>query len=440
MKKNSSFLMFLVGVFSLTEIHVVGYISISEFAMFLIAPFLFLKNLSLLKREGFMPLLWLTILTMVGCVIASWANHTAIPLALRGLAAIYAIFVSVVCLHALLRKDFDALKWIVLGHCCSLIVNIFIFQRGSFRSGGEMGAEAMDATMGYVLFWTTRIKAWLYLPIEGWYLSVPKFYAVPAAFAVVIMGLFFSGGSGRSAAIAALVSCFFLFIGADKRRGIEFIKKNKVTIFIALALLGLCFKFAYTELASAGKLGDGAAKKYEQQTKRGSSVLALLMGGRVAFFSGAYSCLCKPIIGYGPWAEDTNGIFGEFLVKYGQDEDYDSWFRTFAYRQRIGKRNLLSSHSQIITFWMWYGIFGLILWLYVLYLVAGTFFKTLSLYPPWFGYFACVVPAYVWNVFFSPFGDRIMVSLLMVMCLLLRAVQQRKLLPFEEMRMGRGVG
>ena len=62
MNKNnsSSIFLFLIGLFSQTQIHVFGSIGISELPIFVVAPILFVTNVRSLKHDGFFPFLMLS--------------------------------------------------------------------------------------------------------------------------------------------------------------------------------------------------------------------------------------------------------------------------------------------------------------------------------------------------------------------------------------------
>ena len=149
------------------------------------------------------------------------------------------------------------------------------------------------------------------------------------------------------------------------------------------------------------------------------------MGGRLEFFVGLYANLQKPIIGYGPWALDQDGYYEDFLYKFGSSEDFDKYQITKEWQLKQGYfvRNLLPSHSHIIGFWQAYGIAGLLLWLYVLGQIVRYFRKDLISVPAWFGFIAVATPSLLWNVFFSPLGDRISVAMFMVALMFTRSVR-----------------
>ena len=62
-KKGSlALLLFLLGLGEQTQVRLVGYIGISEFFIFLLAPFIFIQDAQILKRDGFLRLAQLALL------------------------------------------------------------------------------------------------------------------------------------------------------------------------------------------------------------------------------------------------------------------------------------------------------------------------------------------------------------------------------------------
>ena len=179
-----------------------------------------------------------------------------------------------------------------------------------------------------------------------------------------------------------------------------------------------------------GWFGEESRLKYERQTNGDSSLVGLLMGGRMDSFCGLIACVDKPIIGLGPWAMDDGYYVGEFLSKYANDEDYHRFLELEKFKQRYGIAglSLIPCHSFITEFWLWYGIFGLIFWLYVVYALVRYLRQDCYAVPQMYMWLACGIPAYLWNVFFSPFGNRTGSILFIVAVLMVRAVRKGKLL------------
>ncbi len=434
MRKNNGSLLFLLGLFAMTEIYVGGFAAISELVLFLVGPFIFLKDIRFLRKDGFMPMVWLFGLTMFGCVVASRFNHTAFASFAKGFSAVYGSLCALVCAHRLLRDDFTKIKWFFVGYSLSLVINIFIFQRGSARHLGDVAMfseAAMESTANSVLFWAGRLPHWLFTPVRGWYIQTPTLYSILATLVIISVSLLGSGGSGRAAALAAMGTLCLLIVGRKTSRELTRLKKHifMVVIFLVLAAVGV--KLVYQHLAKTGVLGEAGQKKFEVQTQHGNSAFSIIVAGRGEFFAGLYCALQKPFIGYGPWAIDHDGLAGDFLAKYGSYEDYAEYVRyqiSLASQNRI-KQSVIPSHSCIVGFWTWYGIFGLVLWLYILWLYWKTFTTYFVAYPPWFGCVATILPLAVWDAFFSPYGNRVMMGIFFAICLFLKAVYEKRIPP-----------
>ena len=145
-------------------------------------------------------------------------------------------------------------------------------------------------------------------------------------------------------------------------------------------------------------------------------------------FCGLIACADKPIVGFGPWAMDEDGYKEEFLAKYAAREDYEKYVNMMYYRGYDYEMRLIPCHAYITEFWLWYGIFGLIFWLYILFVLARYLKQDCWAVPQWFAWLACAIPGFCWGIFFSPLGNRFAPFLLVVACLMARAESYAKLL------------
>jgi O-antigen ligase len=187
-------------------------------------------------------------------------------------------------------------------------------------------------------------------------------------------------------------------------------------------------KMVYSIGAQKGLFGEEALRKYENQEGGSGSAVALLMAGRTDTFCGLYALCDKPVIGFGPWAQDTQGYWEKFLSKYGRYGEAED----FAAKRRwlysiTGMYPLIPAHSHIVGFWVAYGIVGAVLWLYVLCLVVKVFRRHLAAVPQWFGYIVLIMPGYIWALLFSPYSSRVTDVLYVVVLLFARAVSTGRL-------------
>ncbi len=341
---------------------------ISELVVFLVAPFVFMQDIALLPKDGFMPLLGLTALSFLGCIISSLANHTQFLLVAKGLMANYGLFAAVVVMHRLLRNNLLGCRWFLLGVAISFVLATFVFQGATeLAQYASQGSSATEGIMSGPLFWSARIGGFWVLPYKGWYMATPQAWNIAAPIIWGGISAVISGGSGRSMALNLIAASAIIFWCGKSVRRIQKCSKSMGLAF-GCALVGLfILTTVYKHTASTGLLGEKARIKYERQVKDAKSPLQVLMAGRSEFFVGFSACLEKPLIGYGPWPLDTTGIYENWITKYGNDEDIRAYedYKLYQARQGLIRYSLIPSHSVIIAFWLWYGISGLIMWLYV---------------------------------------------------------------------------
>lgn len=431
MHKRLTILWLMLGICS--KLQLVASLSITELIVLAAAPFIFIKNYQQMKRDGVMSFFVLSLLVILGCVVASVANHTPAMFVLRGFAVTCIVACSIIFSHWILRRDPGGFKWYILMLPVSAILSTFVFQQSvEVMMYGEKTEEIMSGP----IFWISRLQHLVLAPTKGWYLQTPWFINILAPLAVAIFSIMTSI-SGRSAALAAIGFVAFVIIGGKKRRTISRFSRHFWRICVGGALLVVAMYYGYKLSASQGWLGEDARKKYELQSDGGSGGIGrLILGGRGDSFIGLLACRDKPIIGWGPWAMDENGYAEEFIEKYGTLEDVEEMIRMREWRAKYGiTTRLLSCHAYITEFWAWYGIFGLIFWLYVLFVLLRYLKQDVVAVPQWYAWLACSVPGLLWGIFFSPLSDRFGIPLFVVACLMARAVRKGQFrLPPEMIR------
>lgn len=426
--RRASVCLFLLGAFSMTQIHLVGNLGISELIVFVIAPFVFVQDYRMLHHDGFMPVIWLSLLSCMGCLVGAYMNGTPIYNVIRGFATTYSTFAIIVVGHRLVRQSPRGFKWLCLGWGLTWIINIFVFQRAveaDVYGGGYRGVAAVEGIIAGPLFWINRLSHLLRIPVEGWYLTTPTAYSI-----VVPIFLFFfaaiTSASGRSAAAAAFFSAMLVVLAGKSRMRMSRLSKQIWLLLIMGLFLAQGLAYAYKTSARHGLLGENAQKKYEMQmTERNGGLLQTLMGGRLDFFVGAYSALHQPIVGYGPKPIDRKGYYRDFLTKYGTAQEvedyqkYHQWAASMGYTVYDG----LGGHSHIIGWWLEDGIFGFLFWCYVLFSIFRYFRYDLATVPQWYGMLAVSMPSMIWAIFFSPFGDRVQYMMILVYILMAKAIR-----------------
>ena len=433
-RNSSSMILFLLGLFSETQIHFVGSLGIAELFIYASAPIMFMVDHQDLKRNGFMPLLALALMSCIGCVISSLHNDTSMQLFLLGFASAYSLFAIPVVLHHFLWRNLNGLRLFLIGSAISCIITIF-----AFTSAAEMAAVARggaeDVSSGQ-LYYLVHFGPLSALPLNAFYMNTPTIlgvfcYSIPTAYTLI------TTTTGRSALVSFLITFAMILLTRKSVRRMELLRKH-ILRFLALAMLvAISAASAYKYLALHNVLTREAREKYEVQTKNRKGLLGLIMGGRSEFFVGLMAAIDQPVYGHGPWPLDYNGYYEKFIDKYGDAEDYQRYKNWQLYlantygRHRIG---IIPCHSMIVGNWLFYGILGCPFWFYILFKIFTLLRKHIDAIPQWFGYFACMVPQMAWGIFFSGYGARMSTGCFITAMLLAMAVGGGKIPLSIEMR------
>ena len=423
MQKKHTLALFLFGLGS--QLQLLGTsLSITESFVLASFPFVVFHEWPYMKRNRVLTLFWLAAATVVGCVIASFVNHTGWWAMLRGMAVTVIMTCSIVVGHWLLRRNMNGFKWMLLGVALSGIISTFYFMKSvEVSQMGGLGAKVTaEDIMSGPIFWISRIRPFAMLIPSGWYLQCPILVStlIPVAF-----GLFaiLSTASGRSAALSALAAAALVLVGGKRQRTIMRVCRNFWKLMLISVVAVFLAKNLYSLAASSGWLGEKSRLKYEKQTQGDTSMMRLLLGGRMESFCGLIACVDKPIVGFGPWAIDRDGYTSEFLRRYGTYEDYENILRMEADARERGQQSLIPCHAYITEFWLWYGIAGLLFWLYVIFVFVRFLRQDCWVVPQWYMWLAAGIPGYCWGIFFSPLGERAINMMFIVACLMARAVR-----------------
>ena len=417
--KNACWCMFFLGLFIRTQVHLIGYIGLSELIVVFVAPFIYAKNHIAMKRDGMMPVLNLAVMAILGCVLSSLVNGSVFAFFIRGFAQTYTTWAALVVGYHLLRSNLMSYRWFILGAFLSGILSIYIMQGAAATMGGieRTGGEAVEVVKSGVLFWKNRVLPAINLPVSMYYLECPYLYSVMAPMVYAGFSLFLSEGSGRGSFVVSMVSSFLILIGGRKGHGLAILKRNLFPILVVGIFLLGGVKSVYSRVASTGRLGEKAEQKYRDQTERGSGMLSMLISGRTDFFVGLYACLKKPIVGHGPWPLDKEGYRVSFLRKYGTNEEVRN--ATELYGRYAMKT--IPAHSHLVGYWLEYGILGLPFWLYVLWLMFRYFRRDVDTVPALFGLFALGIPSVIWSILFNPYSSRVGIPIMISALILIHA-------------------
>ena len=425
MKQNNRlFLWFILGIGS--ELQVLFSLSITELLLLVMTPFLLFTEISHMRRNGVISFFWMSVLLFCGCIMSLLVNHSESYQVIRGVSITSIMVCAVVVSHYMLRKDPDGLKWFFIGNMISGLLCIFIFQR-SVEVYMAKGAD-VDSLMSGVLFWVDRLSLVLLAPVRAFYLKIPLVYSVIAPIFLAFFSIL-TTASGRAASLSFFGASAIVMIGRKKRKSMMSLGRHFMLFFFASIVGIFVVKAAYQWAAMNNYLGEAARTKYEIQTAGGNGIVQLIIGGRADAFIGLLAIADSPIFGKGYWARDKKEDYTAiFLSRYGNREDYENYKARMAYYHKKGRvyDYGIPCHSHITSFWLWYGLPGLLFWLYVIFVIFRYLRKDVAAVPHWYYWLAAGAPALMWHIFFSPFHDRVALPLLVVGMLMARAVRLGK--------------
>ena len=405
-------------------------LSFTELFVVIAGPVILLRELPYMKKTGAHKFFGMAVLTVVGCVVSCLFNQTPFSHALRGLATTVILAFSIAVGHWLLRRDMNGYKWLFLGIALSGVVSTFYFQKSveiNQLAHGAIGKDAVEAIMEGPIYWIGRIRPFLMAIPNGWYLQCPWALCVmlPIGFSLFAM---LTTVSGRSAALTSLAAVVLMLWGGKRRATMRRIGKY-FWVIVTVGILGLFVaKNIYSIAAKNDLLGEKARLKYEAQTQGDSGMLRLLLGGRMESFCGLIACIDRPLVGFGPWAVDEKGYVSEFISKYGTYEDVEQQIKSETeLRHRGVYARMIPCHAYITEFWLWYGLAGLLFWLYVIYVFSRFLRQDCWVIPQWYLWIACGIPGFLWGVFFSPLGERAVTMLFVTTCFIARGVRLGKI-------------
>ncbi len=415
---------FALGIGS--QLQVFYSLSISEILVLCCAPFILNTELPYMRRYGVLTFFYMAVLLLFGCIVSLIVNHATAYQAVRGLSVTVIIVCSIIVTHRMLRIDPNGLKCYFLGVMLSTFLCIFMFRRAA--EVATVGSTDVNAIVSGPLFWIERLKIIFYTPAMAFYLKMPLAYSAGIPFIHAGFSILTSV-SGRSACLGSLGTSAIVLIGRKKQKSMQYIGRH-FCFLLCIAMLGISVaKSAYLWASLNNYLGERARAKSERQTSRGTGIIPLLISGRTEAFIGLLAIADSPILGKGYMAIDTENYYEIFLSKYGSLDDYE-WYINRKYYSEQGityrESKMIPCHSYITSFWLWFGLPGLLFWIYIVYVVLRYIQTDAYALPQWFFWLAAGVPGFLWALLFSPFSSRINVILWVVGMLIVRAVRQEK--------------
>lgn len=381
----------ILGFTVVAKVRVVGVFSIAEFILMYMFVF---KNVSYYKQNKYVKNLFTwAILWTIGTIICNIHNNIEQLDFIKGVFFLVVLIMMIPPIYKVLKDKPERLVLFFLGYGFGQLI-------GPYMARDAETAEALKE--GVYLYYgiANLVSCYAYYMYFKGKQKLGLWICYAAAFA----GLF---NMARNPFLTGTIALVLLLL-LNKHARINAANaasyfRRKVPMYMILALIGIGIADSvYEPLAANGTLGVEAQEKYYKQKMSGGNAL---VGGRAETFMGIQLIKENPIWGYGSYAKDKGDVFhmryaAEHNTEYRWSGDWDRY---------------LPGHSHIVGAWVQNGILGGLFWVYVIWVLWLAFKSGCILQEP---RLLCLLMfqlcAFMWNVLFSPFGDRVFTMFLII--------------------------
>jgi ABC-type multidrug transport system fused ATPase/permease subunit len=395
---KKSFFLFSIGLFSTFYIRVIGSLIVGEILVMLLFLYLFLKRdvAKLYKKKDIRVYTHLLLLAAFSCIMSSMFRGMDTNALLKGTFTILLLIPGLyVFLWLLKDKPYRIIYYLFGGIVSGILTNYYFIEFSMYNVNDFMSIEeALEEQYLYV-----------YLPyflfaIAISYNKYPKITAI----SMIGMGTFLLMGMSRRYFLLMLIAACVLFFTGGKKVAIAMSGRKKVLLIMLFCIGGMIAKYGYEELALSGALGESAQAKYEMQA---SSAIGIA-SGRSDFFVGLITVWHHPVAGLGFMGatNDSRQIMTEYSRLSGDPVDVDS--------------NRIYGHSSILSWWIFFGVLAVPFWIFVLKQCFIYFNKNIYAEPKLAAYILVCVLSLLWDIFFSPFANRIGYATILVLMFILK--------------------
>lgn len=393
---KKTLLIILIGFLSGFYVRVVGVLCVAELIALLIAAYVVLTNkISFTKNKQFKNIIILNILAFVGTIISGVVNGSSFIDITKWLFTIFLFVVDLIAVFWLLSDKVTRIIYYLFFSMIGVLLTSTILPQFSVHALVNVENEVIQKTLSERLDLNAELFAYQYAPI--FLFLIAFLYGKMPKLTIAIMffaGVFFLFGDSRHLfLIYELAAVIMMFLGVvneqNKMIKMQKMRKNVLPFLIILFGTAIVIKSSYEYMAKNGILGEWAQYKYELQSSNNNDIV---LGSRMITFEGLYIILKDPIWGFGPYAVDKNGYAQEFARM--MNAEYDS-------------SKILGGHSYLVQFWTYGGILALLLWLYVFYLGINFIINGIVYEPRLTPFLLIFVILLLYNILFSPFGNRI---------------------------------
>jgi hypothetical protein len=395
---------FLLGVGTFMNVRLVGYVTLSEIFVLVWFGYLLLSGGLKLRSPTMRWLISFSLIWIISVVLTDFYREAIFQQFARGFGRTVVMFCALPSGYLYFRKYPAALKPLFVGFMVSAVINIFGFRAGSEEFVMIHGYElesSWERNYTYVTLMLCFCAAAYFYRRAPW-----RVVALVVLLGVVniAMGSRNLGGNMIAAGMIAAAARQFFPVASGRRAGSP---AAVAAITCMILMVGASVYIGYKFAAAHGVLGE---KSYEKYAAQSSSPLGVLLASRADFIGGLLALKDSPVIGYGSWPIDTEGYMVEAFQLAGVDESYIKELRYINHR--------IPAHSMLLEAWVEHGVFAMLFWVVVMVVVFRAIAAGALQDREW-GLVNCLVTIWmIWNLLFSPLGNRIY-TVVMILILVL---------------------
>lgn len=336
----------LLGTTTTVFVQLVGKLPIVEALLLGIGPIAIVRNLVAFRGRT------IRFFAVAGCLwlcfqaLSDLYNGVSPLNTARGLAGIFMTVLGVLTFYALFAESDKRFWWYLVGTVPSAIYSVL--------SGGSSSDNDLAVLNENVEMWDIAVAP-IATPIL---LLIGAYYArrSPAMVSVVlgIYGLLAVSQQSRSHGLAFLLTGVLYFL-ASRRMGFR-LDLGKIAVMAApVVVVGFV---SYVNLGLKGELGPTTAIQL-RSLEQPYNPIYVVFSGRVGFLVALDAISDSPLLGHGSWAFKPE--YMKLLAKYSAALKGEPRSPSFA-AERGG---MIPAHSVILGAWVFGGIVGGLLWLWV---------------------------------------------------------------------------
>ena len=343
-------------------------------------------------------LIWFVALWAIAQLFSDILNNSTIPDTLKGVGAPIVFLLSMLGLLSFFIRKSNRYPSFLIGLALGILLDLVALNPTQyFLTSNQWKWGYGNAITSIVIVLTSFFFSKQ---------SQNKFSLTTLSLLIILAAIGISNDSRGSLGfiiiygVYILCNCYPLNLGIERLRydtskGVPILMG---VILSFLILINFSLGILYTQTPIASLLSPAT---YEKTVRQAKSSLGLLAGGRSEFFASSQAFLDKPLLGHGSWAQDPTGFYNSLRLQRAYDfgEDIDTEIQAGnIFRQEFV---LIPAHSFLMGNLVWSGVFGGLIWFYVLYALADIFIRFHSSLN---FYFFNGLSALTWSIFFNPFS------------------------------------